>query len=117
MAQTNTQQAAAGALQSVGLDILKAISGVQGFRGNQSAIQQITDHLPTIYDTKDVVAQKIDYINQLISDRENAALGTSTNQPQSSTSNTSSSAPPTVVPASQIPPGYYQASDGKFYKK
>lgn len=75
MAQTNPQKAAAGALQSVGLDILKAISGVQGFRGNQTAIQQVTEHLPSIYDTKDVVAQKISYINQLMRDREDGILG------------------------------------------
>ena len=73
--QSNTQKAAAGALSSVGLDILKAISGVQGFRGNQSAIQQVTDHLPKITDTKAVVNQKITYINNLITARENAILG------------------------------------------
>ena len=75
MAQTDPQKAAAGALQSVGLDILKAISGIQGFRGNSSAIQQVTSHLPSIYDTTDVVNQKIDYINKLISDREDAIVG------------------------------------------
>jgi Skp family chaperone for outer membrane proteins len=75
LAQSNPQQAAAGALQGVGLDILKAISGVQGFRGNASVVQQITDHLPSIYDTNDVVQTKTDYIRQLISDRENAILG------------------------------------------
>jgi len=75
-AQTDPQKAAAGALQSVGLDILKAISGVQGFRGNQSAIQQVTEHLPSIYDSAPVVKQKIDYVNQLINDRKNAILGT-----------------------------------------
>ena len=75
-AQSNPQQAAAGALQSVGLDILKAISGVQGFRGNQTAIQQVTEHLPSIYDTTAVVNQKIDYIKQLMNDRERGLLGT-----------------------------------------
>lgn len=75
LAQTNPQQAASGALQGVGLDILKAISGVQGFRGNTSVVQQITDHLPTIYDTNDVAQQKISYIRNLIDDRENAILG------------------------------------------
>jgi hypothetical protein len=75
LAQSNPQQAAAGALQGVGLDILKAISGVQGFRGNASVVQQITDHLPSIYDTNAVVQTKTDYIRQLISDRENAILG------------------------------------------
>ena len=77
IAQTNPQKAAAGALQSVGLDILKAVSGVQGFRGNASVVQQVTEHLPTIYDTTDVVNQKIAYIRALISDRENSILGTS----------------------------------------
>lgn len=75
LAQTNPQQAAAGALQGVGLDILKAISGVQGFRGNTSVVQQITDHLPSIYDTNAVVQTKIGYIRQLINDRENSILG------------------------------------------
>lgn len=79
LAQSNPQQAAAGALQSIGLDILKAISGVQGFRGNQTSVQQVTDHLPTIYDTNDVVQQKVDYIRQLITDRENGLLGTKNN--------------------------------------
>ena len=75
MAQTNPQQAAAGALQGVGLDILKAISGVQGFRGNSAVVQQITDHLPSIYDTNDTAQQKVNYIRALISDRENSILG------------------------------------------
>jgi hypothetical protein len=73
--ESDPQKAAAGVLQSVGLDILKGISGVQGFRGNQTAIQQISDHLPKITDTVDVVNQKIDYVNQLLNDRENAAVG------------------------------------------
>jgi hypothetical protein len=107
IAQTNPQQAAAGALQSVGLDILKAISGIQGFRGNASVVQQVTSHLPSIYDTNAVAQQKIAYIRTLISDRENAIVG----------GGTSKSSPQTVVPTSQIPAGYYQASDGKFYKK
>lgn len=75
LTQSDPQKAAAGALQSIGLDVLKAISGVQGFRGNQIAIQQVTDHLPSIYDTKDVVAQKLDYIRQLVGDREDGLLG------------------------------------------
>lgn len=75
LAQSDPQKAAAGALQSVGLDILKAISGVQGFRGNATVVAQITDHLPKITDTADVVNTKVDYIKQLISDREDAAVG------------------------------------------
>ena len=76
MTQSDPQKAAAGALSSVGLDILKAISGIQGFRGNASVVQQVTSHMPTIYDTKAVAQQKIDYIRSLISDRESSILGT-----------------------------------------
>lgn len=74
--QTDPQKAAAGALQSVGLDILKAISGVQGFRGNATAVQQVTDHLPNITDTVATINKKVEYINALMTDREDAALGT-----------------------------------------
>lgn len=77
LTQSDPQKAAAGALESVGLDILKAISGVQGFRGNQTAIQQVTGHLPKVTDTTAVINQKISYLKTLISDRENAAVGTS----------------------------------------
>lgn len=102
--QSDPQKAAAGALQSVGLDILKAMSGVKGFRGNASVVQQVTDHLPKITDTVDVVNQKINYIKTLITDRENALVGKApTTKP--------------IVPTSQIPEGYYQASDGLIYKK
>ncbi len=76
MAQSDPRKAAAGALESVGLDMLKAISGVQGFRGNASVVNQITEHLPKVTDTKDTVNQKIAYIKALISDREDAAVGT-----------------------------------------
>lgn len=75
MAQSDPQKAAAGALSSVGLDILKAISGVQGFRGNTAAIQQVKDHLPSIYDTNATAQQKISFTQQLIADRENAITG------------------------------------------
>lgn len=75
IAESNPQQAAAGALQSVGLDMLKALSGVQGFRGNATVVQQINDHLPSIYDTNDVVKQKTDFLRQLIGDRETALVG------------------------------------------
>lgn len=78
-AQTNPQQAAADSLHSVGLDMLKAISGVQGFRGNSTVVQQINDHLPSIYDTNAVAQQKLEYIRQLITDRENGLLGTTKN--------------------------------------
>jgi hypothetical protein len=109
MAQSDPRKAAAGSLSAIGLDVLKAISGVQGFRGNQTAVQQVTDHLPKITDTQDVVNQKVDYINQLINDRENAALGTS--------GNANAAAPQPLLAPTQIPTGMYQASDGLLYKK
>lgn len=89
-AQTDPQRAAAGALQSVGLDMLKAISGVQGFRGNATVIQQINDHLPTIYDTTDVANQKIDYLRKLMTDREDGLLGKPASSSSSTSSNTNS---------------------------
>ncbi len=114
MAQTDPQKAAAGALSGVGLDILKAISGVQGFRGNTAVVQQITDHLPSINDTNAVAQQKISYIRQLIDDRENSILGkTGTN----STAVPNADAIKAGVPPGQIAiarngtPGYIPASE------
>lgn len=75
LAQTDPKKAAAQALNDSALDFLKAISGVQGFRGNQTAIQQIKDSLPKITDTQDVAAQKLSYIAQQIADREEATVG------------------------------------------
>ncbi len=100
LAQSDPQKAAAGALSSVGLDILKAISGIQGFRGNTSAIQQVKDHLPTIYDTNDTVQTKIKYINDLINNRQSAILGTSNNS-SSQTSSTTASGKPFDVQAAK----------------
>lgn len=77
--QTNPQKAAAGALNDASLDILKAISGVQGFRGNQSAIEQIKENLPSIYDTQSTAQQKIANVKQLIQNREDALVGKATN--------------------------------------
>ncbi len=85
----------------------QAISGVQGFRGNQSAIQQVTDHLPKITDTVDTINQKVAYIRALVSDREDSIVG----KPQAKAETAA------VIPAEQVPAGYYQASDGLLYKK
>jgi hypothetical protein len=104
--QSDPQKAAAGALESVGLDVLKAISGVQGFRGNSSVVQQITDHLPKVTDTVDTVNQKVSYIKQLISDREDAAVGKAqtvdTNHPDQTVGGVTYS---------------YSASDGLYHSK
>lgn len=73
--QTSPQRAAAGALSDTSLDILKAISGIQGFRGNSSSIAQVKESLPTIYDDQATVAQKLAIVKQLVENRENAILG------------------------------------------
>ena len=75
LAQTDPKAAVSQSVGIIGLDILKAISGVQGFRGNQTAIQQVQDHLPKATDTIDVVNGKIEFIQKLMNDRENAILG------------------------------------------
>ncbi len=73
--ETDQQKAAASSMNDSALDLLKAISGVQGFRGNQGAIDQIKNAMPNIYDTQAVAAQKVANVKQLIQNRENAILG------------------------------------------
>ena len=99
LAQTDPKAAVSQSVGIIGLDILKAISGVQGFRGNQTAIQQVQDHLPKATDTTDVVKGKIEFIQKLMNDRENAIVGT----PKSSS---------TVAPTS----GQTQQYNGATYK-
>lgn len=88
LTQSNPQQAASGAINEVGLDILKAISGVQGFRGNQGAIEQVKENLPTIYDTQDTVAQKLKNVSAFLDDREDAILGPSGGSQSATPANT-----------------------------
>lgn len=85
LAQTNPKAAIAQSLPIIGLDILKAISGVQGFRGNQSAIQQIQDHLPKPTDTATVAEGKVEFIRKLLTDREVAIVGENPNPPSAVT--------------------------------
>lgn len=73
--QTNPDSAAIDTFQDSGLDILKAISGIQGFRGGSSVIQQVKDTLPQITDTKAVVDQKVANIKNLITNRESVLVG------------------------------------------
>jgi hypothetical protein len=75
--QTDSQKAAAGALSSIGTDILKALQGVQGSRMSQAAVANITKELPTIYDTDAVVQTKVANLQKLLNDREDALLGSS----------------------------------------
>lgn len=76
LAQTNPTAAASGALNDSALDILKAMSGVQGFRGNASVIANIKENMPTMTDTQDVAAHKLSFVAQQIADRESSILGT-----------------------------------------
>lgn len=73
--QTNPNVVASGIYQDAALDILKAMSGVQGFRGGASIVQQVKDTFPSATDTTDVANAKINTIKSLISDRENALVG------------------------------------------
>lgn len=74
-AQTDPKKAAALAVNDSALDILKAISGVQGFRGNASAVANIVKALPQPGDTQDVAAGKLQAVALQIQAREQATLG------------------------------------------
>lgn len=74
-AQSDPQQAASGALSSIGTDILKAMQGVQGSRMSQAAVANITKELPTVYDTNATVQAKVQNLQKLLNDREDAILG------------------------------------------
>lgn len=74
--QTDPNVAASDTYQDTALDILKAMSGVQGFRGGASMVQQVKDTFPSITDTKAVADQKIANLQKLIGDRETALVGT-----------------------------------------
>ncbi len=74
--QSSSAQAASGALSSIGTDVLKAMQGVQGSRMSQAAVANITKELPTVYDTQATVQTKVQNLQKLLNDRENAILGT-----------------------------------------
>lgn len=73
--QTNPSAAAIDTYNDTALDILKAISGVQGFRGGAAAIENVKETLPQLTDTKAVADQKIANIETLIGNRQNALIG------------------------------------------
>lgn len=73
--QSDPQKVGASVIDDAGLDILKAISGIQGFKGNAKVIAQIQENLPTITDTKASAAYKLTVVQELINDRENAIVG------------------------------------------
>lgn len=73
--QTDPNATASNVYQDAALDVLKAMSGTQGFRGGASIVQQVKDTFPKNTDTKDVVNQKIANMQGLIQDRETALIG------------------------------------------
>ena len=74
--QTNPSMSALSVYNDAGLDILKAISGVQGFRGGAAMVQQVQSLLPKPQDSSDVVAQKLNNLRTLITNREEPLVGT-----------------------------------------
>lgn len=73
--QTDPNYAGINVYQDAALDILKAMSGVQGFRGGASIVQQVKDTFPSITDTQSYADAKINNLQKLISDRETALVG------------------------------------------
>ena len=85
LTQSDPQKTASDTLSSVGTDILKALQGVQGSRMSQAAVANINKELPTVYDTNAVVQQKVNYLQNLLSDREDAILGSRGTNPGATT--------------------------------
>ncbi len=73
--QANPNMSAADVFQDSALDIFKAISGIQGFRGGASAVQQVKNTFPQVTDTKAVVDQKIANLNTMLDNRETVLVG------------------------------------------
>lgn len=73
--QTDPNYAGIDVYQDAALDILKAMSGVQGFRGGASMVQQVKDTFPSITDTKVYADGKINNLQKLIDDRQTALVG------------------------------------------
>lgn len=73
--QTDPNVVGADIYQDAALDILKAMSGVQGFRGGASIVQQVKDTFPSATDTTAVADAKINTLKSLITDRETALVG------------------------------------------
>lgn len=74
--QTDPNVVASDVYQDAALDVLKAMSGVQGFRGGASIVQQVKTTFPSATDTTAAANAKIATLKSLISDRENALVGT-----------------------------------------
>lgn len=73
--QTDPNAVGTNVYQDTALDILKAMSGVQGFRGGASIVDQVKTTFPQNTDTQAVVDAKIGNLEKLIGDRETALVG------------------------------------------
>lgn len=73
--QTDPQKVAAGVFPDASIDILKAMSGVQGFRGGASIVSTVSNTFPKITDTQPVANAKIQAMRNLINDRETSLVG------------------------------------------
>lgn len=74
--QTNPDAAGTDVYQDAALDILKAMSGVQGFRGGASIVDQVKSTFPQNTDTQVLVDSKLANISKFLGDRETALVGT-----------------------------------------
>lgn len=73
--QTNPDATSNDVYVLAALDILKAASGVQGFRGGASIVETVANTFPQNTDTADTIKQKIDKMRGLIGSRETALVG------------------------------------------
>lgn len=73
--QTNPAAVGTDVYQDAALDILKAMSGVQGFRGGAAAVDQVKATFPQTGDTQAVVDAKIANLQKMIDDRQTALVG------------------------------------------
>lgn len=73
--QTDPNVVGSSVYEDAALDILKAMSGVQGFRGGASMVNKVQSTFPTATDTKASADAKIAVLKQLIGDRETALVG------------------------------------------
>lgn len=73
--QTDPNASASDVYQIAALDILKAVSGTQGFRGGASMVQSVERIFPKNTDTTPTADQKIANIVKLLDDRETILVG------------------------------------------
>lgn len=73
--QTDPNAASNDVYVAAALDILKALSGVQGFRGGQSIVKSVENIFPSNTHTQAVNNQKINKLQEMIDTRQTALVG------------------------------------------